>query len=199
MKKLCLGIFLVTALVILSLSVYAESEKRKIADSVLRFHVVAESNEEKDQLLKLKVRDRILAETEALFKDVKNKKEALLIAKKNKDLIKEAAVNELEKAGCNLPVTVSVEKERFPMKEYENIRLPGGMYDSVKVNIGNAKGENWWCIMYPALCFSGSVLGKACNEAEKILKEELGEERFSLVTDTTDTKIRIKFKILELF
>lgn len=182
-----------------ALDLYAENEKRAIADSVLRLHVVAESNSEYDQKIKLKVRDAVLALAEDFFKEAENKDEAVAAALENKALIEKAAKDVLLKEGCFLPLRVEIKKTKFPLKIYGNIKLPGGMYDAVNVKIGKAEGENWWCIMYPALCFSKDVSGVLDSDGEKRLYTELGEEKFRLITDTGDKKIRIKFKILEFF
>ncbi|MDO5479714.1 MAG: stage II sporulation protein R [Clostridia bacterium] len=199
MKKLfVLGIASFMA-IILIFSFYASREKAKIASSVLRFHVVAESDSDEDQRLKLKVRDAVLREAGAIMETAAGREEALKLATENKELFKNVAEVVLRKEGCFLPVSVNVEKTYFPLKEYENIRLPGGVYDAVNVRIGKGKGKNWWCIMYPMLCFTDSVTARLEKEGENMLKDELGEERFRLITDTNDEKIKIKFKILELF
>ena len=199
MKKLFNVVFCLALGALISLSFYAWKEKKAIADKVLRLHIVAESNSEYDQMIKLEVRDAVLKEASRLFNGAENKAEALSMARENKSLFEDAAKKVLKESGCNLPVTVEVEKTRFPLKFYENIRLPAGVYDALNVKIGTGKGENWWCIMYPALCFVNGISGKMDYEGEKQLKEELGEERFRLVTDTDDRKIRIKFRILEIF
>ncbi len=199
MKKLfTLGIVVSMAL-IFSLYIYAQREKMIIASSVLRLHVVAQSNGKNDQELKLKVRDAVLREAKALLSAAENKEEAKTIVKENENLFVSVAEKTLREEGCNYPVTVNVGKTSFPLKIYENIRLPGGVYDAVNIKIGEAKGENWWCIMYPMLCFTDNVTAKLDKDGENVLKEELGEERFSLITETKDKKINIKFKILELF
>ncbi len=199
MKKVYAFMLCATVFAFLALTIYAEKEKRIIASSVLRIHVVAESNSEKDQAIKLKVRDAVLAATEKMFEGVKSKDEAMTVVNGNKSVIEKAAKEVLLKEGCTLPVKVNIEKTKFPLKIYENIRLPGGVYDAVNVKIGKAKGENWWCIMYPVMCFSDGITGRLDAEGERELKEELGEERFRLITDTEDRKIKIKFKILEIF
>lgn len=190
-------IVLLTGTLILFL--YAKREKEFIASSLLRLHVIGESDSSYHQELKLKVRDAVLSEAKVLFANVKNKNEAMAVAEKNKVRLKKAAENCLRREGCTSDVTVKVEKSLFPLKTYGDVRLPGGVYDSLNVKIGDAKGANWWCVMYPALCFSESTAGNLDSDGEKRMKTELGEERFRLITDTSDAGIRIKFKILELF
>ena len=199
MKKIYMVCLAVAVFMLFLMSYYANSEKEKIAKAVLRLHIVAESNSDADQNLKLKVRDAIISGTKEIFAKAENKEEAILLAEENKDLLLNIALKEIEKEGYSYPVTVSVEKTRFPLKVYDNIRLPSGIYDAINIRIGEAKGENWWCVMYPMLCFTDSITGKIESDGEKALKEELGNERFSLITDTSDKKINIKFKILEFF
>lgn len=199
MKKLLISGTFVCLATLFLLFGYASREKAAIASSVLRLHIVAESNSEEDQKLKLKVRDTVLREAAAIFAGAENKEEAMYLARENEELFIKAAEATLKNEGCISPVTLSIGKTVFPCKEYENIRLPGGIYDAVNVKIGKAEGENWWCIMYPMLCFTDSVSSKLDTGGEAALKKELGEERFSLISETDDKKINIKFKILELF
>ena len=199
MKKRYILIFSLPVILIMSFHIYAKNEKEALSEGVLRLHVVAESNSREDQMLKLKVRDAVLLTAKELFEGAGTKYEAIEIACENKDKITKAAEDVLKSEGCFLPVRVEVGKTRFPTKKYENIRLPQGVYDSVNVKIGKAEGENWWCVMYPMLCFSSSVSGRLDSKSEKLLREELGDAGFSLVSDTGDPKINIKFKILELF
>lgn len=199
MRKFSFLVLTVSFLIVFMVNLYAEFEKKAIADGVLRLHVVAESNSKRDQELKLKVRDAVLDSAKELFSDVKNKDEAIAVAKENIKVIKDAAQKAIYDGGKCLPVKVEVGKTKFPLKVYGNIRLPGGIYDAVNVKIGKAEGENWWCVMYPALCFYDAEGGMVGKDGTEKLINELGTERFRLITDTEDKKIRIKFKILELF
>ncbi len=197
MKKLF--VLSVTLFVIVNiLHIYAEGEKEKIAENVLRLHVVAESNLEKDQKIKIRVRDAVLSNYGNILSSAKNKKEAIELFYEYEEEILKTAKEELIKNGASPHVSVSIGKCRFPTKVYGNLRLPGGEYDAVNIKIGKAKGENWWCVMYPPMCFTSCIDGKVAEENLDRLKKNLGEGRFSLISD--DSKdIKIKFKILELF
>lgn len=197
MKKLF--VLSVTLFVIVNiLHIYAEGEKEKIAENVLRLHVVAESNLEKDQKIKIRVRDAVLSNYGNILSSAKNKKEAIELFYEYEEEILKTAKEELIKNGASPHVSVSIGKYRFPTKVYGNVRLPGGEYDAVNIKIGKAKGENWWCVMYPPMCFTSCIDGKVAEENLDRLKKNLGEGRFSLISD--DSKdIKIKFKILELF
>lgn len=198
MKKLY--VFLaVIALLSSGLYAYAEQTKSDIASCVLRLHVVANSDSDADQELKLKVRDAVIGEFSEISKKTKNKNEAMLLAEEDKDQIIRAAEGVIKSEGYDYPVTVSVGKTDFPTKFYENIALPKGRYDSVNVKIGSGTGRNWWCVMYPPLCVADPLSLKASEESLKVLSDSLGEENYKIITDSEDKKIQIKFKILELF
>ena len=199
MKRFFFLSLIVLFIAFFALFCYAKIEKEKIASSLLRLHVVGESDSSYHQELKLKVRDAVLNEAEVLFANVKNKNDAMDIAKRNEERLEMVVEQCLRAEGCTSDVTVNVEKSLFPLKTYGDVRLPEGLYDSLNVKIGKAEGANWWCVMYPALCFSDGVTAEVSPEGKKALIKELGKEHFLLITDTKDAKIRIKFKILELF
>lgn len=180
------------------LSIYAQGEREKIADNVLRLHVVGESNSESDQSLKIKVRDEILLKYGKVLSSVKDKNEAIIRAQALKEEMIKAAEKVLRENGSEAEISLDIERCRFPLKVYGNIRLPGGKYDAVNIKIGEAKGENWWCVMYPPLCFEFCSEGKMTEESLDILKKSLGEKRFSLISEDS-REVKIKFKLLELF
>lgn len=198
MKK----IYVFFAAMVLALSgiyAYAEQTKSDIASCVLRLHVVANSDSDEDQALKLKVRDAVLDEFSKIADKTKSKNEAMILAKEDKEKIIYAAERVVESEGYDYPVTVSVGKTDFPTKFYENIALPKGRYDAVNVKIGSGSGKNWWCVMYPPLCVADPLSLTASEESLKVLSDSLGEENYKIITDSEDKKIQIKFKILELF
>lgn len=176
---------------------YETNVKKSIRDSVLRLHVVANSNSQKDQELKIAVRDFLLTEFEKMSNSASSKEEAMLNAGKNLKLLQREAEKKVKELGFSYDVNVILGESVFPRKEYENITLPAGRYDSLRVNIGKAEGENWWCVLYPALCFSESVKGKA--EELSLLEKSLSSEEFKIITETERGKTQIKLKILELF
>lgn len=187
------------ALLSSGLYTYAEQTKSDIASSVLRLHVVANSDSEKDQALKLKVRDAVLDKFSQIAQNTESKNEAMILAEESKDEIIKAAESIVLSEGYDYPVTVSVGKTDFPTKFYKNIALPKGRYDAVNVKIGSGSGKNWWCVMYPPLCVADPLSLTAPEESLKVLSDSLGEENYKIITDSEDKKIKIKFKILELF
>lgn len=165
-----------------------------ISDKILRLHIVANSDSEKDQSLKLKVRDEILKEISYDFEGVKSKEELISKAEENKRKIREIAIRVLRENNCFNDVTVEIGKENFPTKRYEDIVLPRGEYNAIRVLIGEHKGENWWCVAFPSLCFSDSIKNDNKEKMSKVLKED----EIELISSNHLPKMQIKFFIVEL-
>ena len=161
-----------------------------ISDSVFRLHILANSDSEADQNLKLKVRDRLLEYSQTLFEQAKTKEEAEeLIANQLQELA-DIASNEIAENGFNYPVRAEITRMYFTTRHYENYTLPSGTYDALRVTIGEGKGHNWWCVMFPSLCINTDVDG------DRKTKEALGEEEYGVVKNE---KREYKFFIVELF
>lgn len=158
-----------------------------IRSSVLRLHVVANSDSDKDQELKLKVRDAVVEYCDFLS-DSKDKISAEKKAKQHKKEIEDVASGVIKENGYDYSVKVEIGKSVFPTKTYDNITLPAGTYDAVKILIGNASGKNWWCVMFPSLC-----LPAASNSTK--LEDILNEEELHLVK--SNPKYEIRFWIIE--
>lgn len=176
---------------------YAININADIADSVLRLHILANSDSYEDQELKIKVRNRILDECGEWFKSATTPDESANIARENLDKIRAIAEDEIKKHGYNYPVTVTVGDSRFPTKAYGNIYLPAGKYQAIRILIGEGAGENWWCVMYPPLCLINGVTNMP-EESEEKLRSSLSEEEYRLLTETDTPQIQIKFKAAEL-
>lgn len=123
-----------------------------ISDKVLRLHIMANSNSCKDQDLKLKVRDRILKDFGEEFSETEDLVSAEKITKENLDLVKNLAQDEIFKNGYNYPVEAHLVRMKFDTRSYENITLPAGYYDALRITIGEGEGKNWWCVMFPPMC-----------------------------------------------
>lgn len=194
-------LFAVFAVLTLTFSIwltYTRNVNADISDSVLRLHIIANSDTEADQQLKLQVRDRLLRDCGALFEDASTAAESELAARQNLNLIQEAALDEIHQRGYDYPVNVSVGDCRFPTKTYGNIMLPAGTYNALRVVIGSGKGQNWWCVMYPPLCFVNGV-AQVSEESEELLKENLTDDEYRLITQSNgEPSIHLKFKIAEI-
>ncbi len=179
---------------------YAKSTANDISKSVLRLHILANSNSAADQALKFKIRDRILTDCGYLFKDIQCLEDAISTANTHNHTLKQIAENEINSNGFDYPVKVSVESCAFPTKSYESITLPSGKYTALRIEIGEAKGENWWCVMYPPLCLTDGVLAASDNAKNK-LKANLKPSEYDLITkqDSGAIPVEIRFKIVEIF
>ena len=180
-----------------SLQVYSRNVVEGISDSVVRLHIVANSNSAEDQSLKLKVRDEIIGYLKPMFEDAKNIEETKNIIAFNLENIEEEAERIIKKYGYTYGVTVSLGNFDFPTKEYGNVRFPKGNYDALKIVIENGNGKNWWCVLYPQLCFSENINGVLTEESETKLKNTLSDDQYDVITNKS--KINFKFKIVEWF
>ena len=180
-----LPLLLVFTLLFGSLS-YTNDASNDISTKVLRMHVLANSNSINDQRLKIAVKNNILKSTQELFTDCDNLEESIEIAQSNTELIKASAQEVIKQYNKNYDVKVYVDNEFFDVREYKDFTLPSGNYNTVKIVIGEGKGKNWWCVMYPAVCIS------ACSDD---FDKALTKEEKKLITSK---KYIPKFKILEI-
>ncbi len=185
------ALIIATALLLFLLLGYATSVNSNLSQNIVRLHVIANSDSSSDQNLKLKVRDAILMKTKSDFTKKSDVKEKL-------DEYKKVAEETIKQNGYDYTVDVSYGNFRFPTKHYNNISLPAGFYDAVRVTIGSGKGKNWWCVMFPPLCFIDGTTDTAY--AEEKLSNLLDEESYDIITSgqTGSFPFEIKFKIVEL-
>lgn len=191
-----ISLTLLLILIIFFLS-YIINLKSNISDNVLRLHIVGASNSEYDQQIKLKVRDRIIEDFSDLFSNCTSKQDAAKTANALKSQIEASANDELLKNGYDSLAVSTVEQCKFPTKVYGGIALPGGEYTALNIKIGDAEGKNWWCVMYPPLCLSGSSV-IASENSMQILKNSLSDEEYRLICENNAPDIKIKFKIAEM-
>ncbi len=160
-----------------------------ISQEVFRLHILANSDNDEDQSLKLKVRDKILTESESLFINCKNLNDVITTSKNNIDYFEKLANECIKENGYNYETKVYVDKEYFNTREYEKITLPSGVYNALKIEIGEAKGHNWWCVMFPAICLP------AVSDDE--INSILNEDEIELIN--SNNKYEIRFKIVEIY
>lgn len=175
---------------------YAQRIVDNISSGVVRLHVVANSDSPEDQKLKLKIRNDIINYLEPLLKDVYDVNETKNIIKGNIYKIEEEAQKSIKKYGYTYSVTADFDKFDFPTKVYENTKFPKGKYDALKIVIGKGDGQNWWCVLYPQLCFDTSKAGVLSEESQTKLKNVLSHDEYNMVTSKD---IDFKFKIVEWF
>ncbi len=173
MKKLDVALLLglVIAVILSSVNAFAK-DLEGISDGVLRLHILANSDSKEDQELKLKVRDAVLAETEDLFCKGKTRLEVEQIALNNINKIQDVAERTIKDNGYNYPVKCELTYMEFNDRTYGDITLPAGYYDAVRITIGEAKGHNWWCVMYPQLCIAPSLDKESLEPIDTSLNKE---------------------------
>ncbi|MBO5312684.1 MAG: stage II sporulation protein R [Clostridia bacterium] len=182
---------LISAIVFFALnSIIPTKEECEIYNSTIRLHVVANSDSEKDQAVKLEVRDAILEKMSEI--KAQSKEEALLTVKGEKDELEEIAEQVLKSNGITDEVKIEIGEESYPTRYYDDFALPAGTYTSVRVLIGEGDGQNWWCVLYPPLCTS-----QAIESEEDSIAVGLTKDQYSLITGKTK-EYKIKFKILEM-
>ena len=189
-KKLTVFLSLACAVIVAACSCL-QAEQQAIAKNLIRLHVVADSDDAEDQRRKLLVRDAVLAQTQKLnaeYPDLAPK----MILSENLDSIRLAAEKTLREAGCADAVTVRLGKELFPTRAYDSFSLPAGAYESLRVNIGNAEGHNWWCVVFPSLCMAAT--SEEFVQAAKLAG--LSDGQIRLITEEDETYV-VKFKVLE--
>lgn len=196
------GVICAAALVLVTAVSYISWQVNDIEDSVLRLHIVANSDSDEDQVLKLKVRDEVVDRCGFLFENCVSAEQSIKTAADNIGFIKYVAEQVITENGYNYDADCQVTQCSFPTKQYERpgdsvVSLPRGEYNALNIKIGAAKGKNWWCVMYPPLCFVDGV-ASVPDETDELLKSQLTASEYELITESDRPEIKIKFKIAEL-
>lgn len=173
---------------------YLDREQAALADSVIRLHVIANSDSEADQALKLQVRDRILAEAAGLYESGTDISQARQRMEDNLTRFAQAGQAVVEEQGYDYPVSASLERTWFPTKQYTDFALPAGSYTALRIVVGEGRGENWWCVAFPPLCL-GSV-SETVDQAAAAGNFTPGQ--VSLITGESGGYV-VKFKAMELW
>ena len=169
---------------------YLETQaKKSFKDEIIRFHIRANSDKEEDQALKLKIRDEILKEMEEKFKDTKSLDESREIIKENMMEMKSITEKVIREEGKDYEVAVRLGQDNFPTRKYGNLVFPAGDYETLLITLGEGKGQNWWCVMFPPLCFVDITHSVAYN-----LEKELGVA----LEEEEEPKLKLRWKIVEI-
>lgn len=190
-KNLWLPI-LITIILTLFIMVLPINGETEIYDKVVRLHVLANSDSEEDQELKLKVRDAVLAQVTEWTTGCASKAEAESVISERTGEIRILAEQTLRDNGCELPVAVTIGQEEYPTREYEGVRLPAGTYCSLRVMIGQSSGQNWWCVLFPPLCTSSA------SPKEELVSAGFTPGQVRILTDSESPEYVLKFKLLEI-
>ena len=171
-------------------------------DKLIRFHVIANSDSDKDQKLKLKVRDEVISYLQPKLENSNSIEESEKIIKNEYKTLENISKKVISKNGYNYTVKVGLEYSNFPARQYSSVVLPAGKYKALRIIIGEGKGKNWWCVMFPPLCFVDDQNGIIDEKTDKKLKEVLTEEEYDLIMAKNKNEVKnleFKFKITEVF
>ena len=200
LKRFLVLIVLFSIYVFICAFSYANAVSTNIADSVFRLHVIANSDTEEDQNLKYLVRDALIEYMNSISNKCISRKEAISIAESHQDDFYTIAHQIISDNGYNYDVNINIGNFAFPTKNYGDISLPAGYYDALRVEIGNANGQNWWCVMFPPLCFVDVSSGIVPDDSKDLLQDNMSDEEYDLITNSNDnSSLTFKFKIVELF
>lgn len=193
----CLYIFL------LSIN-YAKSVSANLSSSVFRLHIIANSDSNEDQNLKLIVRDNVINYMNTLISNSNSKNDIISIVSNHLEDFKNIALETIHSNGYNYNVNISIGNFYFLTKSYGDVSFPSGHYDALKIEIGESIGQNWWCVLFPPLCFVNSSSGVVPDDSKNILKENLNSESYDIINSNNEDQnignsIKIKFKIVEFF
>ena len=197
LKTTLLIMFLLFVYVLIAASSYTKAVCTDIANNVFRLHVIANSDSEEDQNLKYIVRDSILSYVNGILENINNKEDVALTINNHIDEIKNIAQQAVYNEGFTYDVEIEVGNFKFPTKTYGNISFPPGLYDALRVKIGNASGKNWWCVMFPPLCFVDVSSGIVPEDSKELMESNLSSEDYALVSSSKNTT-KIKFKVVEV-
>lgn len=178
---------------------YVQAVSTDISNSVFRLHVIANSNSNEDQSLKYKVRDNLLEYMNNICSNCSSKEESIELVTEHQEEFKQVALETIKNEGYSYDVKINIGNFEFPTKQYGDISLPAGYYDALRVEIGKAEGRNWWCVMFPSLCFIDVSSGIVPEESKEELQNVLSDEEYSIISDNSNSEIKLKFKLIEFF
>ena len=191
MKKISVLTGILISLLVTGIVVKAKQSQmqEELAKEVFHFHVLANSDSDDDQALKMQVKEAIISYMKEELPDSDSVEKTKKWAIKHIDAIVNLAEEVIREKGYNYPVSAEVTTCDFPDKTYGDIMFPAGKYDALRIEIGKAKGQNWWCVLYPNLCFIDSVHAVVPEKGKKDLKKVLEEDTYEMVTATSRFKI----------
>jgi stage II sporulation protein R len=196
---LLLTVLIVCATVLMS---YSGDFNKGLSENLIRLHVVANSDSPEDQALKRDVRDSIISYMKTQLQESQSMEQTKAIITDHQTRIEQLALDEMIKQGKSYSVKVMLGNYPFPTKAYGDVTLPAGEYQALKVVIGKGEGANWWCVLFPPLCFVDATHGTIPDKVKENLKSALTEEEFQLITtadNDDDIPIKVKFKVVEFF
>lgn len=164
---------------------------------ILRFHVRANSDSQEDQELKMAVKEDVVAMLKPMLRNCNSVKQSKDVIVSNMQNIYTTAVNTIVEQGYDYDVKVYVTKEEFPVKTYGDLTFPAGEYQALRIDIGKAQGQNWWCVMYPPLCFIDESTAVVSEDGKELLKENLTDEEYRQLFTNPDVEVKTSFKLYD--
>lgn len=192
-KKILFLICLGVAAYIGARQIKSYEMQQSIADKIIRFHIMANSDTAEDQELKLKVRDEIGIMMEPLLGKAKNIEDSRAIVKENLDVIEQQAEKTVRAYGYNYGVTAELTEASFPEKSYGAYTFASGDYEALEITIGNGEGHNWWCVMYPNMCFVGSMYQEPDESRGRALEKVLTEEEYASIIEKGNYSLKCRY------
>ncbi|HWR61348.1 MAG TPA: stage II sporulation protein R [Clostridia bacterium] len=187
--------------ILMNIYISTDRELSGVADKIIRLHVVANSDSPSDQQLKLQVRDKVIQKMNARFEGLKDVEEVKRVIAGSLGEIESIAREAVEEDGKHYSVKAALAQTDFPTKTYGKLTLPAGTYQALNIVIGEGRGKNWWCVMFPPLCFIDVAHGVVPEETMKELETSLTDEEYSLMVSAKEPgkmPVRLRFKIFEL-
>lgn len=178
---------------------YVSTISSDLSSNVFRLHIIANSDSEEDQNLKYIIRDELIDYMNSLCGNSSSKEETVDIVSNHINDFTQIANNIIQENGFSYFASVEIGNFEFPTKTYADISFPSGYYDALKVKLGDSKGQNWWCVLYPSLCFIDTTSGIVPDNSKEDLQNNLTSEEYQLISDKSSTEINLKFRLIELF
>lgn len=188
--------FAITFVCAYILAFTANAAQAGIGEKVLRFHILANSNTEEDQALKLALRDALFERYSGLS-EAEEAGEAISYLSERLADIEEFSESFILEQGYDYGVCAAIVKESFPTRAYGDLSFPAGNYAALRITIGSGEGDNFWCVMFPPLCFIDVARGEITDESKAALKKALGAEEYALISKN-GYDVKLKFKLLEI-
>ncbi len=163
--------------------------QQALAEDVLRFHILANSDSEEDQALKMQVKEEVISYMEESLSDTDDLLTTQVWVENQIEVIEELCVQSIQDKGYDYSVSVTLEESYFPVKTYGDITFPEGEYQALRIEIGQAEGQNWWCCLYPELCFIDATYGIVTEDGKEVLREELTQAEYEMITQPENWKV----------
>lgn len=173
--------------------VQTKETQKGIASRIIRFHIIADNDSEEAQALKIRMKDQVLCYIKTFLSDSENKEETEAVLKEHLGDIQSFVSQAIQKEGYSYPVTAELTTCYFPIKEYGSVTFPEGTYEALRIKIGKAEGKNWWCVMYPNLCFVDGTYAVVSEETKKELKMILTKDQYKELLEGGKTKVKFRF------